>query len=370
MESRIKTILKASVVAIIVNVGIGIFKAIVGLVTNSIAITMDAINNFTDAASSFITILSSYFAAKDADMKHPFGFGRTEYLGTLLIGGIITYAGATSFVESVKQIINPETAEYSAVTLTIIIVAIVAKALLSVYISKAGKKANSDSLIASAKESVGDIAVSIATVVAAFIYIFANISIEAWLGAVIALLIFKTGVEVLKETVDKILGAGGDAALVRDVKAAIREHEGVIGAFDLVLHNYGPDSYLASVHIEVEDTFPISKFDNLSREITRDIMDKFGIYMSAIGVYSVNTTDDKIIEIRENVKKIALDFDYVNQLHGFYINQEQKEMRFDLVISFGTKDRRKVHDDVVAEIQKAYPEYKVEAGMDTDYNEI
>lgn len=370
MENRLKTILRTSVVAICVNVAIGIFKAIVGIISNSIAITMDAINNFTDAASSLITILSSYFATKIPDKKHPFGYGRTEYLGTLLIGCLILYAGITSFVESVKKIINPESADYSAVALLIIVVAVIVKAALSIYITRAGKKTNSDSLIAAGKESIGDIAISIATIVAALIYIFTNISIEAWLGAIIAALIIKAGAETLLETVGKILGTGGDVTLVKDIKKAIAEHEDVRGAFDLVLHNYGPDTYMASVHIEVEDTMAISRFDDISRQLQSDIFDRFGVYLSAIGLYSVNTKDEEVITLREDVKSIALSTQYVNQLHGFYVDIVNKIMRFDLVISFEADDRNKVHDDVVDTISKKYPEYSINAGLDTDYNEI
>lgn len=370
IENRLKAIFKASVIMIIVNISIGIFKAIVGLISHSIAITMDALNNFTDAGSSFITILSSYFASKDPDKKHPFGYGRTEYLGTLLIAIIILYAGVTSFVESVKSIFNPGVAEYSAVTIIIIVVAIIAKAVLSLYISKVGSKVKSDSLMAAAKESIGDIAISVSTIVAALIYIFAGISVEAWLGVIIAILIVKTGIEILKETIDKILGTGGDAALVRNIKSAICENDEVIGAYDLVLHNYGPEAYLASVHLEVKDTLAISEFDELSRQVQYDIQNRFGVFLTSIGVYSSNTRDPKITEIRDDVKTIALSSEHIKQMHGFYIDEDNKNMRFDLVVSFEAKDRRKAHSDAIEKIKSKYPEYNIEAGMDVDYNEV
>ena len=370
MEDRIKTILKTSIVAIIVNVALGIFKAIVGVITKSIAITMDAVNNFTDAGSSFITIFSSYYAGKDPDKKHPFGYGRIEYLGTLMIACLILYAGVTSLVESVKLIINPQSAEYSTVSLMIIIVAVIAKACLTFYISKSGKKVKSDSLMASAKESIGDIAISIATVVAAFIYIYANLSVEAWLGAIIAILIVKTGIEILFETINKILGTGGDVELVKNVKKAIAAHEDVNGAYDLVLHNYGEGMYLASVHVEVNDTVSISRFDEITRELQNEIAEEFGIFLSAVGVYSVNTKDQEIVKIKEEVKEIALNNEFVNQMHGFYVDTVKKIMRFDLVISFDAKDRRIVLNEAVNTIKEKYPEYDISAGLDTDYNEI
>lgn len=368
--SRLKLIFRASVVAIIVNVFLGIFKAAVGIISNSIAITMDAVNNFTDAGSSFITILSSIFATKDPDKKHPFGYGRIEYLGTLLIAVIILYAGITSFIESVKSIFSQEVAEYSRTSLVIIIVAVVVKLALTLYIVKVGKKAKSDSLVAAGKEALGDVAISVATVVAAFIYVFTKVSVEAWLGVVIAAIIVKTAIEILFETVAKILGTGADASLVRDIKKAIVENDDVVGAYDLILHNYGPDAYLGSVHIEVKDTLKISRFDELSRIIQEDIIERFGVYLAAVGVYSANTMDDDIIAIRDDVESAVLATDNVNQIHGFYVDIEKKIIRFDVVISFEARDRRKVFHDIIDKISKKYPGYQLKVGMDTDYNEI
>lgn len=368
-EKRMKKILQTSIAAICVNAGLGVFKAVVGMLTHSIAITMDAINNFTDAASSFITILSAYFVSKTPDKKHPFGYGRTEYLGTLLIGGLILYAGITSFVEAVKKIFSPEPAEYSTVTLIIIVVAILIKAILAVYMVKAGKETNSGSLIASGKEATADIAISVATVVAALVYVYANISLEAWLGAIIALVIIKAGVETLKETVDKILGTGGEVALVQDIKKTIAAHEDIEGAFDLVLHNYGPDSYMGSVHIAVADTMDVNRLDVLSREVQDEINEKFGVYLSAIGIYSVNTKNEEAIHLREEVRKIAMTNPHVHQMHGFFVDFTKKNMRFDLVISFEPKDRREVYEQAVKAIQAAYPEYSLNVGLDSDFNE-
>lgn len=369
-ESRVKEIFKASIVAIAINVFLGIFKAIVGIVSHSIAITMDAINNFTDAGSSLIAILSTFFAAKTPDKKHPFGYGRTEYLGTMLIGGLILYAGISAFIESVKKIISPETADYSVVSLIIIAVAIVVKLGLTIYITGVGKRFKSDSLIASGKEAVGDVAISVATLVAALIYVFAGISVEAWLGVIISVVIIKAGIETLAETIGNILGTGGDIELVRNVKKAISSHEHVHGAYDLVLHNYGPDSYMASVHVEVEDTLPVAEFDKLSRQLQEDIFDEFSVYLTAIGLYSINSQNADIIKLREAVADIALSNPLVHQMHGFYADPEQKKMNFDLVVGFDSKDRRGEFEKTVNAIREKYPDYEIGAGMDSDFNEV
>lgn len=367
-SSRLKVILRTSVIGIMVNVLLGVFKAIIGTISHSIAITLDAVNNLTDAGSSLITILSTSFSVKAPNKKHPFGYGRTEYLGTLLIAVIILYAGISALVESVKSIINPEAAEYSTIAIVIIIVAVVVKIMLAMFFSRVGKKVKSDSLTAAGKEAIGDIAISISTVVAVVVFLLTGLSVEAWLGVFIALFIVKTGAELIFETVAKILGTGAEASLVREIKAAIVEFDKVVGAYDLVLHNYGPDSYLGSVHIAVEDTVSVSEFDSLSRRIQEVIAERFGVYISAVGLYSINTKDEKIIGVRENVKSIALGIQYVKQLHGFYL--DNKSMRFDVVISFDAKDRKKVYQEVLRRIQVEYPEYTISVGMDMDYNEL
>lgn len=368
VSKRLKTILRTSIVGILVNALLGVFKAIVGTVSNSIAITMDAVNNFTDAGSSLITILSTTFSVKSPNKKHPFGYGRIEYMGTLLIAILILYAGVTSLIESIKGIITPETAEYSTTSIVIICVAVVVKIGLAIFFSKVGKKVKSDSLIATGKEAIGDIAISIATVVAALIYIFTGFSIEAWLGAAIAIFIIKSGIEILIETIGKILGKGADVEIVKNIKKEVAAFDEVVGAFDLVLHNYGPDSYMGSIHVEVKDTLSINEFDALTRRIQETVFEKFGVYITAVGVYSVNTTNDKVIEVREGVKAIISGIEHVKQIHGFYLDDET--MRFDAVISFAAKDRKAVYNQVIDLVGKKYPEYNLVVGMDMDFNEI
>lgn len=370
MEERFKVILRTSIIGIIANVALGIVKAIVGLAVNSIAITMDAVNNFTDSGSSLITIVSTKYAGKEPDKKHPFGYGRSEYLGTLLIAGLILYAGVTAFIEAVTKIIHPEEADYSTVSLIIIALAVIVKISLGLFTTKSGQKVNSDSLIASGKDALGDAVISAATVFAALLFIFAGISVEAWLAAIISIIIIKSGIETLMETVSKILGDGADAELVRSIKKTIVNHKGVKGAYDLILNNYGPDSYYASVHIEVEDTISANEFDQLSRKIEESVYKEHSIVLTAVGLYSINTRDDEIVQMRQDVTKIVNEIEHVNQLHGFYANIEEKQIRFDLVISFEAESRRAVHDQAVEAVQKQYPGYNIHAGLDCDFNEI
>ena len=368
-EARYKKIFFTSIIGIIANAVLATFKAIIGLISGSIAILMDAVNNLTDAGSSLITIVGAHFAAKDPDKKHPFGHGRSEYLATLLIGGLILYAGITALIESIKKIVDPVVPDYSTVALIIVASAVVVKLVLGLYVSKTGKSINSDSLVASGKDALFDSIISTSTLVAAIIYIATGISLEAYLGVIISIIILKAGIETLQENVSKILGEGAEVELVRNIKKTIAGHEGVQGAYDLVLNNYGPDTYLASVHIEVPDTMTANEFDILSRHLEWEIADTYGVFLTAVGIYSINTRDENVIAIRENVRKIVMDHPMIHQMHGFFLDDE-KNMRFDMVISFDAKSRAEVHDEVMAKVKEAYPDCNIEIGIDSDFNEL
>ena len=367
--SREKTIVRTSVVGIAANVFLAAFKAVVGLMTHSIAIVLDAVNNFTDAGSSLITIVGTKLAGREPDKKHPFGYGRIEYLSAMIISVIVLYAGVTALVESVKRIIRPETPDYSVASLIIVAVAVVVKLVLGRYVRGVGERVKSDSLVNSGKDASMDAIISLSTLVAAGIFLLLHVSLEAWLGAVISLVIIKSGVEMLRETISRILGERNDAQLAREIRETVVGFPGVQGAYDLVLHNYGPDAWNGSVHIEVPDTCSADQLDRMLREIQVAVYQKHRVILTAIGVYSVNTTDPEIVEARRRVVEIARSHEYVRQVHGFYLDRERHELRFDLVVSFDAKDRRAAFAEAVADVQRAFPDYTLNTAMDTDFSE-
>ncbi len=368
-SSREKTIVKTSIIGIIANVFLAGFKAFVGLVTNSIAIVLDAVNNISDAGSSLITIVGTKLAGREPDKKHPFGYGRIEYLSAMIISVIVLYAGITSLVESVKQIIHPETPDYNAVSLIIVAVAVVVKILLGRYVKSVGVKVNSDSLVNSGEDATLDSVISASTLVAAGIFLIFHVSLEAWLGAVISLVIIKSGIGMLRDTISQVLGERNDAELARGIREMVLSFPDVTGAYDLVLNNYGPDTWNGSIHIEVPDTYSADRLDQLIREITMKVFREYRVILTAIGVYSVNTKDEDVIKAKERVSGIVFSHKYVREMHGFYLMKDQKAMRFDIVISFEAKDRRAVYAEVVKDVQKAFPDHKLQVAMDTDFAE-
>ena len=368
-SSREKTIVRTSVIGIVANVFLAGFKAVVGLMTNSIAIVLDAVNNISDAGSSLITIIGTKLAAREPDKKHPFGYGRIEYLSAMIISVIVLYAGITSFVESVKQIIHPEIPDYNTVSLIIVAVAVAVKILLGRYVKGVGVKVNSDSLINSGEDATLDSVISASTLVAAGIFLLFGLSLEAWLGAVISLVIIKSGVEMLRDTISQILGERNDTELAKAIRDTVMSFPGVEGAYDLVLNNYGPDTWNGSIHIEVPDTYSADQLDQMLREIMVKVHHEHNVILTAIGVYSVNTKDEEVIETKRRVEEIVFSHEHVRQMHGFYLTKDEKKIRFDIVISFDAKDRGAVFAAVVADVQKAFPDYRLQAAMDTDFTE-
>jgi len=369
-SKRGKVIIRASIIGIVANVFLAGFKALIGIISSSISIVLDAVNNLSDALSSVITIIGTKLAGREADKKHPFGYGRIEYLSSLVISGIVLYAGVTSLVESIKNIINPKEPDYSAVSLVIVGLAVFVKIGLGLFVKTTGEKVNSDSLINSGKDALLDSVISSATLVAALIFTFSGVSLEAYLGAIISLVIIKAGFEMLSDTVSKLLGEPGDVQLLQDIKKTVCEFPGVRGAYDLILHNYGPDTYSGSIHIEVDDDFKIDRLDELNREIMVAVNQKYHVLLTAVGVYSVNTKDEDTIRLKEEIGKLVLAHKFVKQIHGFYYSKKEQSVRFDVVISFDAESRQAVFAEVYEELKAKYPNLQFALAMDMDYGEI
>lgn len=368
-QNREKTVIKTSIISIIANIVLSIFKAFVGFLSNSIAIISDAVNNLSDAMSSTITIVGTKLAGKAPDKKHPYGYGRIEYLTSLLISGIVLYAGLTAFIESVKKIISPEVADYSTITLVVLVAGILVKFALGIFVKKTGKKVNSDSLVASGQDAFNDAILSISVLVSAIVYLLFNISLEAYVGALLSVIIIKSGIGLLKEAIDNMLGIRIESNLSRDIKKEILNEKQVKGVFDLVLNDYGPDKYLGSVHIEVEDTLSVSEIDKISRSITKNISEKFGVILHTIGIYSINTQDKEIVDIRKDIKKIVFSFKGVLQMHGFYVDTKEKIMNFDIILDFSIKEREKLYQEIYDKVQEKYKDYKLNITLDVDVSD-
>ncbi|MBR4910372.1 MAG: cation transporter [Clostridia bacterium] len=364
-KSREKAIVKTSVIGIVTNVFLAGFKAAVGILANSIAVILDAVNNLSDALSSVVTIIGAKLGAKQPDKKHPLGYGRIEYLSSVIVAAIVLYAGITSAVESVKKIFSPEAADYNWVSLTIISVAIAVKLILGQYVKRQGKKFNSGALAASGSDALFDAVLSASVLASAIVCTLWHLSLEAYVGVIISAFIIKAGIEMMIDTVNDILGKRSDKEEIDRIKALICEEPEVRGAYDLILFNYGPDKNYASVHVELPDTMSANDIDRLNRRIEAKIYKEAGVILTGIGVYSYNTSDDETTKMRTTVEDTVMAHDWALELHGFYADTEKKTMRFDVVISFDI-ERTKVLSVLTKEIGELFPDYKLQIVPDID----
>lgn len=365
---RDKKIIKTSIWGIIVNIILVAFKATVGLIVNSIAIILDAVNNLSDALSSIITIIGTKLAGKAPDRNHPYGYGRIEYFSSIIIAVIVLIAGVTSFKESFEKILTPETADYSIASLIIVAVAVVVKFVFGRYVKNVGQKINSQSLIASGTDAFMDSILSFSTLVAAIISLVWHVSLEGYLGVIISIIIIKSSIEILKETLDTIIGNRADPELTEKIKERINSFKEVEGSYDLTLHNYGPSQIIGSVHIQVDDNMTAKEIHKLSRMIQMSIISEFGITLT-IGIYASNTSDGEFANIKKELDEIISKYDEILQLHGFYVDTDTKLITFDLIIDFKCKNPKEIRDEVVKEIKQKYPKYNYMAILDNDYSE-
>ncbi|MBP5598130.1 MAG: cation transporter [Pseudobutyrivibrio sp.] len=366
---RNKKIIQTSIIGIAANCLLAAFKAFIGLLSGSIAIVLDAVNNLSDALSSVITIVGTKLANKAPDRKHPLGHGRVEYISTAVIAIIICYAGITSLVESIKKIIDPQLPKYTTVTLLIVAVAVFVKIILGTYVKKVGESVKSESLVASGEDAKLDAVISTSTLVAAIIFIQFGVSLEAYLGAIISIVIIKAGYDMISETISHILGERVEIELSHQVKRIVVSFDEVSGAYDLSLHNYGPDRYVGSIHIEVDEDMTMTRLDQLQRQIAYVVFKETGVALEGIGIYSKNKKDSEADMLQKEIARYVKTFDYVKQIHGFYYDPAQKLMSFDVVITFDSPDRDATYNQIVAALKEKYPDYTFSVNMDVDLSD-
>ena len=366
IEERNRVIIRTSILGITANVVLALLKALVGMATHSIAITLDAVNNFTDAGSSVITIAGTKLASKKPDKKHPWGHGRIEYLSAMLLGALVLSAGISSLIEAVRKIIDPRTPEYSSVSLILVAICVLVKIFLGRYVTAAGKRANSETLVNSGRDALLDALVSASTLAAALLYLLYGVSLEAWIGALISVLIIKTGFEMQLNTISEILGQRVDADLVRAVCRTVESFDEVYGVYDMIFHDYGPNRVNGSLHVEVDDAMTAREISDLLRRIAVKVYQEHHVQLTAIGIYSMNTKDRKAMRLREEITKIAMAHSHVLQLHGFSL--KENVVQFDIIVDFEADDPEKIRDEIAAGVSAAYPELTVRAFCDADYN--
>ena len=366
--NRNSQIIRTSWIAIVANVLLASFKATVGLLANSVAIVMDAVNNLSDALSSVITIVGTKLSQRPADRKHPFGHGRIEYFSAIIIAVIVLSAGATSLYESAKKIFYPMQPEYTQTTLIVIVVAIVVKLVLGRYVKNKGVQLNSDALIVSGSDALFDAIITLATLVSAGVMLLWGISLDGILGVLISLVIIKAGIEMLSSPVNELLGTSIPAELTNQIIKEVSAFEGVHGVYDLILHNYGPDMKIGSLHISVFDTMSAHEIHGLTRKITMQMLARHGIVLT-IGIYAIATGDNKRTELQTKVLKALKSHKDIVQIHGFYYSEKENTISVDVVPDITVHDEKALVNQLISDIQPLVPGTHLEIIVDHNYSE-
>lgn len=365
-DSREGVVVTVSALGILVNLISAAVKVVIGMAVSSIAIVSEGVNNATDSATSLITIVGTKLSAKHPTEKHPFGFGRIEYLTSLLLSVLILFTGAELMESSVKLIFNPQEMSLSYVTMAIIAVSALIKLLLGTFTIKEGKRVDSSSLVALGTECRSDSVVSVITLVTALVYLVFHISLDAYAGILMSLIVLKAGFEVLKETLSDLLGQTGEKELAQELYRIIRAEPLVLNAADMMLHNYGPDAFSGSVNVEIDHSKTVGEVYAALHELQLKIMHEKHITM-VFGIYAVDKDHQEIRRLREQVAAFVREQPHVTSYHALYIHPNGQDLYVDLVVDYDLLDWDALRREFTDYMASLYPDKHLELVIETNY---
>ena len=365
-ESREGIIAGTSGLGIIVNLLIAAIKVILGLLANSIAIISEGVNNASDALTSVLTLVGTKLAGKKPDKKHPFGYGRIEYLTSLIIAIAILITGFEMITSSVELIFNPEPMDISIAALLAVAISAVIKFFLGIYTIKQGKRADSGALTAVGLDCRNDSFVSVVTIASAIIFLVFDFSIDAYVGIFTSLIILKAGFEVLKDTVSELLGKPGDEELAEKLYKEIRSTEGVLGAADMMLHNYGPDAYSGSVNIEMDHEMTVGEIYEILHALQLRIMYEHKVTM-VFGIYAVDNDHEDVKAIRKTVADFVLAQEHVKSFHAVYLDPNSPKIYCDLIVDYDLADWDALREEFAAYMAERFPENEIVLTVETEF---
>lgn len=361
---REKIIIKTAVLGIVVNVFLAGIKILIALASNSVAIISDAINNLSDAFSSVITIFGSKLSLKKPDENHPYGYGRTEYIGGLIVSVVVLMLGLQFFKNSVEVIVEPQKTSFEAGALWFLLFAIFVKLLIAKHYKKVGENTKSISLKAVGAEAFGDAMISCIILISALLSYFYEIFIDGYAGVVASVFIIYNGVILIKETFDKIIGVRVEKEVSDTIYQAVLECEIVQGAYDLILHNYGVERYVGSINVEVDEHLKLPLVSQRLNELQVEIYDKYRVYL-VFGIYSVNLGQNSA---KECIKNALLDIKSVLNIHAFFINLKQKRIRFDVTVDFKEPDIAGLRAKIEERVAKRFEGFEIFIVIDREFS--
>ncbi|WP_191399929.1 cation diffusion facilitator family transporter [Flavonifractor sp. An306] len=332
-------------VGILLNLLLSLGKFFAGLLTGSIAVTADAFNNLSDAGSSVVTLVGFKLAGQKADDGHPFGHGRIEYLAGLLVSLLILMVGVELGKTSIEKIFHPEQVDFSLVTVVILIASILVKLWMCLFNRNLGRRIGSAAMEATATDSLSDVVATSAVLAGTLVGKFTGVSIDGWVGVVVAIFILRAGWGAAKDTVDPLLGSAPDPALVKEIQDVVLSHKQVVGMHDLVIHDYGPGRRMCSFHAEVPQNADIMEAHDAIDHIEREIYQKFGVETTA-HMDPIATEDEAVNSLREQVRDLVREVNPDMNIHDFRVTRgpQHTNLIFDVVVPH----RSKVSDEEIA----------------------
>lgn len=365
--NREKQIIQTSAIGIGGNILLVAGKAAIGLLAGSISIVTDAVNNLTDALSSIITIVGTKLAAKHPNKKHPYGYGRIEFMTSTIIAMFIFLAGIMAIYESIVSLVKGEAPEYTVYSFAVISLAIVVKVGLGLYFRFVGKKAESGALKASGIDALLDSILSLGTLVGAIVSYTTGVHLEGYIGIAIGLFMLKSAIDVFREAGSKIIGERTDSAFVSAMTADIAALPQVYGVYDLIINNYGLDRNIASVHVEVDCDRTAKEIQLLEREIAYICYTKYHTLMT-VGIYARNDQTQAEQDVRAVVYEVIALHPEIIQAHGFFVDESTKTISVDIIITFSCDYADDVYNAVHSELHHRFPQYAVHIILDRDYS--
>lgn len=350
-EVRTRYGMLASVVGIFCNVLLFSVKLAIGLILSSLAVTADAFNNLSDAASSIISFVGVKMAGKPADAEHPFGHGRIEYIAALIVSFLVIEVGFTFFKSSISKIMHPEEITFDPVPFIILILSILVKLWMAFFNNKFGKRIDSKVMLATAADSLGDVITTSATVISIVICHFTSINVDAIAGLIVSGIVIWSGVSIAKDTLEPLIGQRVPSELYQKITDMVESYEGIVGAHDLIVHNYGPNRSMATIHAEVPNDVSIEASHEIIDRIERDAKKELNILL-VIHMDPVEMRDEEVLELRDKTSHIVHALDPELHFHDFRVlkENEQKNLIFDLVVpdSYTEKDANRVMHQLIA----------------------
>lgn len=348
-----------SITGIIVNIILAISKYFAGVISGSISVTADAINNLSDAGSSIISLIGVKLSAKPADKDHPYGHGRVEYISALAVSFVVLLMGIELFKSSVDKIINPVPVKFNALSLIILIVSILAKLWLGFFNKKLGEKINSAPMMAVMKDSFSDCLATGVALIAIIVSAFSDISIDGYLGVIVACFIFIAGFNILKETMADLLGKPADKSFTEEIENKILSYDKIVGVHDMIIHDYGPGRKFASAHAEVSSQDDIMEIHDIIDLAERDIMNEYGLIIS-IHTDPIVTDDERINSLKDMTIAIVKEISDEMSIHDFRVvdGPTHTNLIFDLIVPhkfyMSNEEIRKTIEDKLSKIDERY----------------